>query len=402
MTNEVVKSSDEGYAYKAAVDSNFDHANGSGHTELHLSYTQMDAQFDPNLSRYVNTRDDHFWGNHLTFDDHSPDLEYFRIGDGIDRNRMVVRARWKEKLFKERFENLIDLRNVHKTSNTAYMETVAREEATYVLSDRLKLKGMFRWQGVPESTRNVDPFLANFYLPGFEDPSALRLQNVDIPEDRDANRYTYAGAVQYQINRKWVGQFFYEYTNDIPDFPRGLLNNTFRDNNDRLDGLLQDHVTSFLYGQRALGAVPPYDYFSIFRERFIFTPQDDLKFIFHMAQNGYKFAGGIDDNVDHEGVSVQYELSQKMSFFLDYTHSRTVDIPRLINSNYTDIEEQGHHNFYGSFDYRINAATVFRAEYGAFGMGTNTPLVTPYSVTSFSLPTVDTEHLFRVSLTGDF
>jgi hypothetical protein len=401
LTNEAIKSSDGGYAYKAAVDSSFEHKM-DGQTDLHLSYTQMDQKFDANLSRYSNTRDDHFWGNHLTFEEYSPDLEHFRIGDGIDRNRMVIRARWKEKLFKERFQNLIDVRNVHKTNNTAYLETVFRDEVSYRFTNRLTGKALFRWHGFPETTGYVDPYIASFYFIGFEDTASLRLQNVDVPADVDADRFTYSAALQYVINSQWTAEGFYERTNDVPDFPRGLLNNAFRDANDRLEGLLVDHVTTFLYGQRALGGVPPYDYFNIFRERIIFKPEKDLKFTLHMAQNGYEPAAGIDDNVNHEGLSVQYDYSEKLSFFFDYTHSRILDLPKLIANNFSVFDVRDHHNFYGSFDYKINSKTVFRSEYGVFGLGTNTPQVTPYSVTSFSLPTIDTEHLFRVSLTGEF
>lgn len=402
LTNEVIRGHDEGYAYKAAIDSSYDHDKVDGHTELHLSYTQMDALFDPTLSRYVNTRDDHFWGNHLTFQEYDADMEHFRIGDGIDRNRMVVRARWKEKLFKDRFQNLIDIRNVHKTSNTAYLETVFRDEVSYVFTPKLTGKAMFRWQGFPETTGRIEPFIANFYTIGYDDPASLRYQNTDIPGNVDADRFTYAVALQYAINAKWTAEGFYERTNDIPDFPRGLLNDVFRDANDRLDNLMVDHITSFLYNQGALDAIPPYRYFNIFRERLVFRPEEYLKFTLHMAQNGYKFAAGIDDNVNHEGISAEYEYSKKLSFFIDYTHSRVMDVPKLINTNYSVYETRDHHNVYGSMDYKINPSAVLRSEYGVFGMGSNTPLVTPYSVTTFSLPTLDTERLFRVSLTGEF
>ncbi len=401
LTNEAIKSSEEGYAFKLAADSSYEHEN-DGKSEWHLSFTQMDPEFDPVLSRYSNTRDDHFWGNHLTFTDYSPDLEYFRIGDGVDRNRMVIRARWKEKLFKERFQNLFDVRNVHKTSNTAYLETVVRDEISYKFTDKFTAKGLVRWHGMPETTGGVEPFLSSYYFVGYEDPASLRLQNIEVPGDVDADRYTYSVGGQYVFNPQWTAEGFYERTNDIPDFPRGLLNGAFRDANDRVDGLLLDRVTTFLYGQSHLGAIPPYDFFNIFRERVIFKPDEHMKIIFHAAQNEYNIAAGIDDNVNHAGVSVQYDYSKQMTFFMDYTHSRILDVPKLIDNNYSVIDVQDHHNFYASFDYRINSSTVFRSEYGAFGIGTNTPLVTPYSVTSFALPTVDTEHLFRVYLTGDF
>ena len=121
-----------------------------------------------------------------------------------------------------------------------------------------------------------------------------------------------------------------------------------------------------------------------------------------MTHNGYHFAGGIDDNMNHEGISVGYNYSEKLAFFMDYTHSRQVDIPNLVASSYSKEKYDDHHNVYVSADYRINSSTVFRAEYGVFGLGSASAEDLPYSVTSLSLPTLDTEHLLRVSLTGDF
>ena len=406
-TDERLRSDADGYAYKAVAEKKIQHRKWDGETELHLSYAQMDQNFDPALSRYTNTRDDHFWGNHLTFQEYSPDLEHFRIGDGLDVNRAVVRVRWKEKMFKERFVNLIDLRNVHKTSNAAYKETVLRDEATYRITPNLTVKGLFRWQGLPKTTQNVEPFLANFYFDGFASIGNLNdplgtLQNVEVRADRDPSRFTYAGALQYVVNSKWTVEGFLERTNDLPDFPRGLLNGTFRDANDRVDGLLFDHLTNFLFTQGPLGGVPPYEYFTVTRERIIYKPDDRVTVTFHAAQNGYKFATGIDDHINHQGISVAFSLDDKTTFFTDYTHSLQLDLPQLIatSSKISDFEQ--HHNVYASVDYKLSASQIFRAEYGVFGMGTQTPLVTPYSTTSFSLPTLDTEHLLRVSLTGDF
>ena len=61
-----------------------------------------------------------------------------------------------------------------------------------------------------------------------------------------------------------------------------------------------------------------------------------------------------------------------------------------------------HHNFYANVDYRINAASIFRAEYGVFGLGGDQLVGNSYAPSAFSLPTIDTEQLFRVSLIGDF
>jgi hypothetical protein len=398
LTNEFLKNDVQGYAYRGIIDSKFEHR-AEGETDLHLSVTQMDENFDPVLSRYTNTRDDHFWGKTLSFIEYSPDLEYFRIGDGIDVNRLSVRLRWREKLFKDRFMNLFDVRNVHKASNYAYKETVIREEMTYKVNSQLTAKGMFRWHGLPETTRNVEPFIANFYVADVVDPV---FQNVEIKEDLDADRFTYAGGLQYQINKQWTAEGILQVSNDIPDFPRGLLNGVFRDANDRIDSVLTDHLTNFLYGQGHLGATPPYEYFTVTKERIIYKPEDKVTVTFHAAQNGYKYAGGIDDNINHQGVSVAYDYSEKLSLFVDVSHMNVIDLPKLIATNYVEHDFRDHYNFYASADYRISSHQLFRAEYGVLGLGADTPQVTPYSTTGISFPTIDTEHLLRVSLTGEF
>ena len=403
MTNERLKTDMEGYAYKAVLDTHFEHAKYDGHTNFSLSYTQMDKDFSPNLSRYTNTRDDIFWGKHITFQPR-PNLEPFRIGDGVDINRFVVRARWEEKLFKDRFVNLMDIRNVHRAENTAYLETVARDEVTYKVNPKLTTKGLFRWQGLPKTSPYLEPFISNFYYSGdLVDPSDpnLNVQNVAVQADKDPSRFTYSGGLQYILNKQWTAEGIYERSNDIPDFPRGLLFDTFRDANARVDGLLLDHVQGFYYGQTSFG-LPPYKYFNIIRERLIYKPGDPMTITIHAAQNSYKFAAGIDDNINHQGVSVAFDASKKLSLFFDFTHSMQIDVPKLIATNYTVSDFADHYNFYTSMDYKINSATVFRAEYGVFGLGTSAPGFTPYTATALSLPTIDTEHLFRVSLTGDF
>jgi len=403
MTNDRLKTDMDGYAYKAVLDTNFEHAKYDGHTDFSLSYTQMDKDFSPNLSRYTNTRDDIFWGKHIAFQPR-PDLESFRIGDGVDINRFVVRARWREKMFKDRFVNLTDIRNVHRTSNTAYLETVARDEMTYKVTPKLTTKGLFRWQGLPKTSPHLEPFISNFYYSGdLVDPSdpTFNVQNVAVQADKDPSRFTYSGGLQYFLNKQWTAEGIYERSNDIPDFPRGLLFDTFRDANARVDGLLLDHVQGFYYGQTSFG-LPPYKYFNIIRERLIYKPEHPMTITIHAAQNSYKFAGGIDDNINHQGVSIAFDVSKKLSLFFDFTHSMQIDVPKLIATNYVVSDFTDHYNFYTSMDYKINSAMVFRTEYGVFGLSTGASNFTPYTATALSLPTIDTEHLFRVSLTGDF
>mgnify|MGYP001593412449 CR=1 FL=1 len=391
----------DGFAYKGVLETKFKH-DAADETEWQLSYTQMDRAFEPPLSRYLETRDDSFWGTHLSFHE-KPNLEPFRLGDGVDRDRIVVRAQWREKRFKERFQNLLDFRNVHKEHNTAYVETVVRDEVIYKVSPRLTAKGLIRWRGLPTTTAGFEPVMTDLYFPKDEiDLSDFRILNAAIPADKNADQFIYSFGLQYLLNSQWTAEGIAERTNAIPDFPRGLLNEITKSPNDRVDGLLVDRMTRFLYGQDALKAVPPYDYFNIFKERLVYKPCECYAFTLHAAQNGYRYAGGIDDSINHGGISMEFHDGKKWDFFADYTLSRQVDLPRLIATNFREEQNDYHHNLYFSADYLINLATRFRLEYGVFDLGVSEAGDNPYSSTTFSLPTIDTEHLVRASLTGDF
>lgn len=392
----------DGYAYKAVMETRFDHAAARGHTEIDLSLARMDKDFQPLLSRYLETRDDAFWGNHISFVDR-PDLEYFRIGDGLDVNRSVARVQWREKLFKERFYNLFDARYVTKEVDNEYVETVIRDEVTFKFTPKLTGKGLFRWRRLPKTTAGIEPSLVDFYFPKEDiDINDFTILNDAVPGGAKADQYTYSGGLQYVVSRELTAEGILERSNAIPDFPRGLMAEFSQLPNDRVDGLLLDRMQTFLYGQGAVKGVPPYPYFTITKERLVYTPDNRLTYILHATQNSYKFSGGIDDNINHVGLSIALAYNKKLSMFFDYTYSHQVDVPKLIATNFAEASYDGHHNFYANLDYRINAHQLLRLEYGVFGWGTNGPILSPYSTSSFMLPTIDTEHLLRASLSGDF
>lgn len=400
-TDDRLRADTEGMAYHAGAERTFER-DGKDSGLLKVTFTQMDREFQAPLSRYSNTRDDRFWGKRLSFEPLSEDLSAFRLGDGIDHNRTVLRLQWKEKLFKERFENLFDARQVLRTDGYGRVETVARDELTWRWTERLSQKGLVRWQGLPRTESGVEPFISSFYFLGEEDASTLAFQNAAVREGEDPSRWTFSTGLQYLPGDRWTLEGVVERSNDIPDFPRGLLNSAFRDANRRIDGVLTERLTSFLYGQEAFGAVPPYDYFTIWRQKATWRPDPKLRVIFHAAQNSYKLAGPIDDNINHEGISLGFDPHERLALFFDYTHSRMIDVARLISSNYSERDYAGHHNFYISCDWRLNARALLRAEYGVFGLGARGAAVTAYSTGGFALPTLDTEHLLRLSLNGDF
>ena len=418
-TNERTIRNRKGIAVKAEFQGDYDHKHDDGHTEWQLSYAQMDRGFQPLNSQYLNTRDDRFWGTHISFDEH-PDLEPFKLGDGLDVNRLVTRFHWKEKLFKDRFYNEFDIRNVHKREgtryvdtgpvidqwsdmDTTYVETVTRNELTLKLNPRVTFKGLFRWRALPKTMENIDPIFTGYYFPKDDiDLNDFYIFNDDIRRGRNADQFTYSGALQYNVDSNLTLEGIYERTNNIPDFPRGLLNDFFRNPVDRVQGVLEDRVQNFMYFQGGvLKGAAPYPFYNIFKERVIYRPESRVTYTFHATQNQYLPAGGIDDNVNHVGLGINFVQSKKLNWFCDYTFSHHIDVPRYIDTSEAVAEPNDHHNFYVSFDYNLTKATLLRGEYGVFGLDANNA-GNPYNAGVFSLPTVDTEHLFRLSLAGEF
>ncbi len=394
-------------AYRGIADINFDHA-AQGHTDFQFDFTSMGPYFQPQLSNYFDTRDDEFWGKHITFQEISPDLEAFRLGDGIDIGRYVFRLNWKESLWDKKLLNHFDVRNVHDDEGD-YVENVLRDEVTYQINSQWTTKGLFRWHGMPRTLEDIEPFLSGSRNRVDPTDTVDFMRNFDIPPNLDANRFTYAYALQYVMNPEWTFEGYHEITNDVPDFPRGLLNFTFRDAPGVVENILIDRLQSGFYGQPQLGGIPRYEYFNITRERVVYTPDERVRVTFHAAQNGYKWAAGIDDNVNHQGVAIEVTCSKKWVFFADYTHSNQLNLPLAENTGFVENRFEGHHNIYASLDYKVSPHQLLKMEYGVFGIGgglsSNTGgLVTTqtYSPISFSLPTIDTEHLFRLSLTGEF
>ena len=398
----------EGMAYKGGLASEFDHP--GGHSNYKFDFTWMDNDFRPHLSQYRALSDDNFWGKHITFHEYGPDLEYFRIGTGVDIGRFVFRNTLKTSMWDENLMSLFDARHVRSTDKTSFIENVMREELTYRIDPQWKAKGFTRWVILPRTVTDVEPFLNDFtFIDAYNLPEP-ELQNLAIDPGLDPSRFEIAGGLQYQPSERWTLEGSFTRTNDIPDFPRGLQNDVFLAAaypDPDTPNVLIDKVQNFLYGQQFYD-LPPYEFFSVFKEKVIWRPQNNMAWTFHAAQNGYKLWGPIDEMVNHQGVSLDYRYSDRLSFFTDYTHSYLADIPHLIDSGFSELNFHNHHNVYASMKYQVNPHAMLIFTYGVFGEtvydieGHGSRYLNPFSVSEFSLPTVDTEHLFRVSLEGDF
>jgi hypothetical protein len=105
--------------------------------------------------------------------------------------------------------------------------------------------------------------------------------------------------------------------------------------------------------------------------------------------------------VNHQGISVDWQIDRNWAIFCDYSHSVVGDVAKLIDTNLAVLDYVDHHNFYSRLRYRINTSTHLNMEYGVFGRtfyeGSDALPASEYEASTFSLPTLDTEHLFRMS-----
>ena len=366
-------------------------------------FCRMDKTFDAALSSYVETRDDEWWGRHLSF--RQPwkysfqgegqllswdDIKNFKIGNGIDIGRSVVGFRLESLLWDNKIENLFDLRNVHSTKGD-FLENVARNELTWKINEKLTAKVLGLYQKMPKTQAGVDPFIFN--------PRTRRyFDNVQIEADKDPSIGTGSLGLEYAFFDWLAVHGIWEYTNDISlgydNFPRGILNDG---NNSYLyyfEGRLYRDVRNWLYSQEFFPQ-PPYPYYNIFRVGLRLNPQEKMQIYLHYTRNEYEKAGQVDDNMNGVGLEFSYALTQKLGFFFKYNYCRWQDLDRLISGI---TKPRGHHNFFTELFYHRSENEDFVFQYGEasrnpFSGGIIDIGWDPYGG---ALRTIDTQHIIRL------
>jgi hypothetical protein len=365
--------------------------------ELKAMFASMNDRFYPGLSNYRFTRREFEFAKHIYFEPMNPENEAMMFGDGIDIGRNAFSTNLKAEFPDTGFDAKLDFRTVYSDSNN-HIEDVYRFEGTYKATDKLTLKGLAFYKYLPKTKEGIDPLInAKGSYSAFTDYFAyddVWLKNDTVKAGKDPSIGAFSSGLKYDFTDYFSGEGVYEYTNDPKDYPRGLLNNVYVDNEFR-DNVYWDKIVPFLYSQDSFGA-PPYKYYNIYKTRFVYYPFEPLKITLKYTYNENKYAMAIDDNPTAHGIEFEYKPCTRttLGFLYQYTRQRDLYKQIVMNEGYNF---DGHHNIFASFDYKINQDQSLRLMYGAY-VGYDYD----YPEEHDDINALDTRHIVRFSYTGKF
>jgi hypothetical protein len=365
-----------------------------------VQFTHMDAGFEPTLASYRESRDDQFWSRHIHFRKpfkHSgaginqprigwDDIAPFAMGDGIDIGRDVFGLRVEASILERRLDKLFDLRNVHRTSGK-YVENVARSETTYKPTKKLTAKLLAIYHDVRQTYGGKDPFLVDAQ-------TDRAFDNSIIPDNKSPSMKTFSLGANYDFF-DWMSLYgIWEYTNDInaayDGFPRGIFNSSSFETFSAY-GKIFRRQTAFVYNQFYF-PLPPYPFYNVFKAGLTLRPFNKWEMFLDFTRNEYEYAGQISDDINHAGIEIGYQAAEKLGFFGRYVYSQVNSLSHMSRTG--QVLYQDHHNFF--FEARYNFGDDDELTF-QFGESSRSPITTvTFSPFGGSLPTLDTQHIYRL------
>ncbi len=370
-------------------------------SKMKFYWAEMEPNFESTLSNYHETRDDSFWSRHLTFypstygklPGASPtasedDMTPFAIGNGIDYGRAVIGWRGDTRLMQDRVHGLVDFRRVMNTSYK-HLETVARTQWTYKATDRFTTKAIVLAHVLPKTTAGWDPFVV-------DGDTGEPLANTAVRGGMDPTLKTGSLGARYELNDWAAVNGVWEYTNDFTvaadNFPRGVLNSSSFTTYQQ-DGKMFRKSYPFLYKQDLFDQAP-YSYHNIFKTGLELTPDEAWHVYLDYTRNPNRFAGNIDDNMNHYGIETAFVPNQKFGFFARYTYSMWNDFNLLDKQN--EVDYRGYSNVFLEARLLPGHDSMLSLQYGvgpAYNVASSSsdPILAYYAS-----PVLTTQHLFRI------
>jgi hypothetical protein len=366
-----------------------------------LYFGRMDENFESSLANYHETRDDAFWSRHLTFypslyrnmPGNEPtaseaDRMPFAIGNGIDQGRQAVGLRADVALDGGRIEGMGDVRQV-MTTGGAYVETVARTEWTHKTTDKLTTKAMLLHHDLPKTKQGVDPFITD----GVTGENVL---NNAVPAGEDPDLNTGTLGARYELTDRVAVSGVWEHTNDSTlaedNFPQGVYNTAYA--SQYWDNGRKYYKSQVLVYEQGYFDQAPYEYFNIFKTGLLLRPMDVWNIYLDYTLNPNKFAGNIDDNMNHFGVETSYTPNRLVGFFARYTFSKWNDINTLLNGH--ELKYRSFNNLFLEARYLPRKDDKLTLQYGVGPAYTVDTSLSDPQLAYYAAPVLTTEHVIRM------
>ena len=314
--------------------------------DIDLSYTHIGENFYAPLASYTYTRDDRAWGRYLSFFPRSAQDEAVRLGDSVDVDREVYGVTLKSELFDERLKPLFNYRNAHRVSDGEFIEGIYRGELEYDILDNLRSKLVYIYSDKPDDSSG-----------------------------RDTSTDRAAGGLRYEWTDWLAAETIYTHTNEYPSFPDDI------------------------YTTVNANPGPPYPYYDIYKGRLIYQPFSELTLTLDHTTNEFKFANRIADDyyydeLSYDGLEIKYQPTSKLTTRLIYRYSQVANLNQYVDNGNEEVE--GHHNFYGELNYRLDPDAELTLQYGDLGIYLHEGYI------PFTHAVLDTQHLFRIFYTQRF
>ena len=304
LNKETQKTTEDDSAYKIVLESEMNPFDLE--VTSNLSFTRMGREFEAPLSNYTYTRDDGYWGRHISFYERSKEEEMYRIGNGIDQDRQVVT--WVARFGGyDEIATYFNYRNVRNATDDSFIENVFRNEFDYQVSDDLFTK-----------------FLLLYH------------QRDETADNKNQDTSTVSVGFQYDFC-PWIRlEEIWERTNEYPDYP--------------------DKIYDWL----TINPDPPYPHYYIISSRLIVAPRDWVEISLENTYNEFEHATTLDDFMNYSGTTIRFWPSHKFSANVVYRYSNVADYHR----NYKKI---GHHNVYFDCTYDIFDDAWIKLQFSELG-----------------------------------
>lgn len=380
----------------------------SVYAKTRLFFGEMQNGFESSLSNYHATRNDSFWSRHLTFYP-SPysrlpgtepvnseyDLEAFAVGNGLDYGRRVVGWRGDTVLLEGLLKGMGDVRYVTST-NGGHVETVSRTKWEYQATDQLTTKLLLVDQELPKTMAGQDPFIT-------DGQTGKPYDNNAVIGGEDPSVRTAALGARYEVNDQVAVNGVWEHTNDKTQGADNEPQRAFNELRNYVqymdDGRAYRQGEPLLYAQQLFDQAP-YQYFDILKTGLELKPADQWTVYLDYTHNPNKFAGNIDDNVNHYGLETCFVPTDKWGFFARYTFVKMNDLAQMVNNG--QLNYQGHSNAFLEARYARTRDSKLSMQYGV-GPAYSTSVSTSNPSLAYSnAPVLDTQHIIRMTYEKKF